>query len=198
MNKLFVTLVSLYCLFWLAGCEEEKLEFGNKELPSELAIVSITDSVGVYDYTYALDNAELTDSTYIRSYIKTDSLFLDDGTFDKLKKDTVYYEGETAKLYTLPLILLPKYKNRLYIRLQSNARWTAPTIPFRSTRATWIKNDIVAGIGDAIIDYNINPRSSNPNSTVSTRRKVQTQYIITRDSSVIYKIQYSQKSMIEE
>ncbi|WP_439183333.1 hypothetical protein [Carboxylicivirga taeanensis] len=196
MNKLKGLLCLVMVMVIWSGCDKDDKEFGDLTLPSELQIVSITDSVGIYDYNFI--NPEPTDTTYVRYYLQKDSVFLADGSFDKMEVDTVYYEGKTAKLYTLPTILLPKYKNRLYIRLSSNARWTAPTIPFSSERATWIRNAKVGGVGDAIIDYNINPRSSNPNSTVSTRRKVQTQYITTQDSTIMYKLQFSQKSMIEE
>ena len=197
MKRLIVGLstVLLISIFW--ACEKDKTAFGDMNLPSELKIVSITDSVGGYDYGFV--NPAPTDTTYIRFYTKaTDSLFKADGSFDKMKVDTIYYDGETAKLYTIDLVLLPKYKNRLYIKFDSNARWYAPPVLFTSTLATWIKNTTVAGVGDAIIDYDIRPRSTNPESTIATRRRLVTQYISTRDSSVMYKINFSQKSMVEE
>ena len=196
MKNIYVVFMVGFSLLLMLGCEEDIPVYGDKSLPSELEIVSVIDSVGGYDYGFV--NPVSTDTTYVRFYTTRDSVFLEDGTYDKIKIDTVYYEGKTAKLFTVPTILLPKYKNRLYIQLKGNARWTAPAIPFSSTLATWIKNSKVSGIGDAIIEYNINPRSSNPNSTVATRRKIQTQYITTRDSMVMYKLSFSQKSMIED
>ena len=196
MNKVYGLIMMGFSLLLMLGCEEDIPVFGDKSIPSELELVSVTDSVGGYDYGFI--NPVPTDTTYVRFYTTRDSVFLEDGTYDKIKIDTVYYDGQTAKLYTVPTILLPKYKNRLYIQLKSNARWTAPTIPFSSTLATWIKNSKVSGIGDGIIEYNINPRSTNPNSTISTRRKIQNQYITTRDSMVMYKLSFSQKSMIED
>lgn len=194
-KKVFVFWIGLFSLLTYS-CEKVTDDFGDKELPSDLELISITDSVGGYDFGFV--NPEPTDTTYVRYYLKRDSVFLADGSFDKLKTDTVYYEGKTAKLYSVPMVLLPKYKNRLYLHFKSNARWTAPTIPFNTVAATWIKNYTVAGIGEAIIEYEIKPRSTNPNSTISTRRKPQVQYITTRDSSVMYKIHFSQKSMVEE
>lgn len=178
------------------GCEEDKTVFGDKSLASTLSIVSVKDSAGTYDY--GVVDPQARDTTYRYFYLKTDSVFGENGTFERMKTDSIFYNGKTARLYELDLILLPKHQNRLYIHLESNARWTAPTIPFSSIPATWIRNALGAGIGDAIIDYEIRPRSTNPESTIATRRRVVTQYITTRDSLIMYKLNFSQKSMIEE
>lgn len=188
-------------LLGVVACEEDNYEFGNKELLSELSIVSITDSVGGYDYEFV--NPLPTDTTYIYHYLKRDTVYTSEGGIEKVNVDTVYYEGKTAQLYTLPVVLLPSYKNRLYIRLQSNARWNAPVIPLAKGQ-DWIKNDRVAGIGDAILDYKIGSRIYGLEDLlpegflIPVRRKVVTQYITTRDSMVMYKLQFAQKSMTEE
>lgn len=185
----------------VTACEEENFNFGDQSLPSELQIISITDSVSGYDFGFV--NPEPTDTTYIYHYLKRDSVFNADGSFDKINVDTVYYEGKTAKLYTVPVLLLPSVKNRLCVKIQSNARWNAPVIPFAKNQ-DWIKNDKVAGIGDAIIDYNVESRRYGlpdflpDDIIVPIRRELVTQYITTRDSMVMYKLQFVQKSMTEE
>lgn len=194
--KSYLFLISLMLLFFLNSCEESISSYGDKNLASYFEILSIEDSVGAYDYNFI--NPEPTDTTYVYFRKEYDTTFMANGTVDEITTDTIYFTGMTAKLYTIPLILLPKYKNQLYIHVASNARWQAPTIPFSSTLATWIKNKRIGGTGEAIITYDINPRSSNPNSTLATRRKPQDQYIMTQDSTVMYKLTFSQKSMIED
>ncbi|MDG5798908.1 hypothetical protein QA597_00855 [Marinilabiliaceae bacterium ANBcel2] len=180
----------------LHSCDDSVKEFGDKSLASELKIVSITDSVGEYNYNFT--NPDPVDTTYIYYYLERDTIFKPDGTVDDIAIDTVYYEGKTAKLYKVDLILLPSYKNRLYIEIASNARWEAPPIPFASIPATWIKNDRISGVGDAIIDYDVSPRHPNPDIEVDVRRRVVTQYITTRDSTIMYELNFQQKATTED
>ncbi len=197
--------LSWFCFLIILGlaisCEKESYNYGDKNLLSSLSIVSVTDSVGGYNYDY--ENPECSDTTYVYYYIDRDTTYTDDGGIDEIIKDTVYYNGMTAKLYTLPVIVLPSYKNRLYIELESNARWNVPAISFKSGQ-DWIFNSKVTGIGDAIIDYRVGARTYGlPDNlvdivTIPIRRDTVTQYLTTSDSTVMYKLQFTQKSMTEE
>lgn len=180
-------------LISVSSCKNDVEQFGDFNTPCELQIVEIYDSLGTnYKDLKFIER----DTTYRRFYLKKDTIFNPDGTVDKVKNDTVYYDGKTAKLFELQMLLLPKDKNKLSFLLRSNARWTAPSILFNTEAARWISNDKVAGVCDGIIEYDVKVRATSP--TVSTRRKIQTQYITTSDSSVMYKIGFTQKSMIED
>jgi hypothetical protein len=196
MRLKLLYLSTIVAVVILSACTEEIPVYGDKDLASELQIVNITDSVGGTVYSYECTPR---DTTYEYFYLQPDTIFNSDGTVNKIEKDTVYYYGKTAKLYALPELVLPAYKNRLYIELQSNARWNAPQILFKSERETWISNANVAGIADAIIDYNIQPREYGfpAGITIPIRRKAVTQYVYTQDSTVMYEIRFSQKSMTE-
>ncbi|WP_430809635.1 MULTISPECIES: hypothetical protein [unclassified Carboxylicivirga] len=194
-------LIALVLTLSMMACEDENYDFGDPNLASDFQIVSITDSVSGYDFDFV--NPQPKDTTYIYHYLQRDTVYNPDGSVGEVNVDTVYYEGKTAKLYEVPVLLLPSYKNRLYIRVKSNARWNAPVIPFPKGH-DWIKNDQVAGIGDAIIDYKVGSRMYGleqyfpEDFLIPVRRRIETQYITTRDSMVMYKLQFEQKSMTEE
>lgn len=193
--------MSLIVILAVTGCEDEVPDtFGNPSLESMFEIINITDSVGEKDYDFQMPEPE--DTTYIYYYLERDTLFAEDGAVDEILVDTIYYEGKTARLYKVPTISLPSYKNRLYIEVKSNARWNAPVIPF-PTNQDWIRNSKVSGIGDAVIEYDVGSRTYGfppeyADMFVPVGRKPVTQYITTQDSSVMFRLTFEQEGMKEE
>lgn len=186
----FIKFFSLLLLLY--ACAEDRNPYDERHVPSAFEIFAITDTLGT-EYNYVVPIPR--DTVYDRYRVEKDTIFNEDGSY-KVENDTIYYKGKTALLFEPELIVLPKYANLLKIHLSSNARWTAPAIPFNTEAATWVRNQMEGGIGDAVIEYNIKVRGSSP--TISTRRKEQTQFITTRDSSIIYKLVFTQKAMTED
>ena len=111
----------------------------------------------------------------------------------QVNRDTTYLAGKkTAKYIVLNPIVIAAPKNELRIDLVSNARWQAPSPDFKG-KIAWYLTQTVNGGGSSTIKIKVLA------GLAKVRRPVQaTQFIITSDSLVMYKLTVDQKAQNEQ
>lgn len=190
ITMIITTLILLIC------CEDKVVNPGDFNLKSQLEIVQVYDSLGTI---YPVNILRSFDTTFVYPKVTRDTLkdvsgkpLLDAQNKMTITLDTAYVTGnKTGRYIILDTIVLNYAKSALRIELTSNARWQAPTPNF-GTKIAWFQTLTSNGGGDAIIKSKVSV------GLASKRRPVlANQYIYSRDSLVIYKLTFDQKSKIE-
>lgn len=197
MNSIKLIIFSLLTMFLVVSCEEKALNPGDFNLPTELEVVQIYDTLG---NKYPVQILRSIDTTYLYPRIKSDTLKNENGipvrdSNNKLQitRDTTYMPGtKTARFVELEHVLIEAPRNELHIALTSNARWLAPTPDFKG-KIAWYLTQNVNGGGDATIKVKIL-------AGLATKRRpvLAQQFIYSRDSLVMYKIVFDQKAQNEQ
>lgn len=197
MKNLLILVLLFGGLLVFFSCEKNGMDNpGNFSLKAELGVVGISTKSGL---EYSVNVIRAIDSTYVRTYERTDTVKDENGnyvldadgkyTFEKVK---VPYEGNiTAKFVELEKILLEPQADTLVIEIATNAIWKAP-IPSSGGRLAWFVTQKTAGGGDAYV------RAVILENTTKNPRKVDAeQYIFTSDSTVMYKLVFGQKTKFQ-
>lgn len=108
-------------------------------------------------------------------------------SIDDETEDTLWYSTGTHGHYVEmePITLSPE-ADTLYIKLQSNARWQAP-MPDAGGKAQWFTTQRLSGGGNSTVIATVT-RNRNYRRPVSA-----VQYILTSDSTVMYKLTFDQQ-----
>lgn len=192
MRKLFYFLLLLGGLTGFYSCEKEATNPGDYNLKSDLRVLGIS--------TRNLGDLEMKilrsiDTTYVRFFVTNDTLIdvasgepiLDKDGKLQITKDTTYYEGNiTAKFVEIEKVLLDSPIDTIYVSLESNAKWQAP-MPSSGGKAQWFFTQRLAGGGDGTMIASV---ARNKNYTRSVDA---VQYILTSDSTTMYKLVFGQK-----
>lgn len=189
--KKFLYLILLCGVFpCFIACEDEPKNPGDFNLKSELKVISVSTKSGK---TFDVNVLRSIDTIYVRSYERKDTLkdaegnyiLAPDGSY-QIEKVEVFYEGRiTAKYTEIEKIILDTNADTVNIDLESNAKWNAP-IPSSGGKTAWFFTQRLAGGGDATV------RASVTRNTGRTRKVDAVQYILTNDSTVMYKLVFGQ------
>lgn len=195
MRNLFCFLLFLGCFLSFYACEDVAKNPGDYNLKSELVVTGVKTKSGV---EIPMNTLRTIDSTYVRFYEKPDTLKDENGEYvvnEKgeytIKKDTIYYNGRiTAKFVEMEEIILDTPADTIYISLESNAKWLAP-MPSTEGRVKWFNTQRLAGGGDGnvVADVTRNRNKRRPVTAI--------QYILTSDSTIMYKLSFNQKGESE-
>lgn len=173
------------------SCEQEAENPGDYNLKSELKVLGISTKIlGDLD----MKILRSIDTTYVRFYETNDTLvdingnpILDDKGKLQITKDTTYYEGNiTAKFVEIEKVLLDSPIDTIYVSLESNSKWQAP-MPSSGGKAQWFFTQRLAGGGDGTMIASVT-RNKNYARSVDA-----VQYILTSDSTTMYKLVFGQK-----
>lgn len=196
MRKLLYFLL-LLGFVGLYSCEKEAENPGDYDLKSELKVLGIsTKNLGDLDVKVVRS----IDTTYVRYYVvNRDTLVDTDGEpiLDKdgklqITRDTVYYNSNiTAKFVELEKVELGPSVDTIYVSLESNAKWQAP-MPNAGGKAQWFFTQRLAGGGDGTVVASV-VRNKYYKKTVDA-----VQYILTSDSTTMYKLVFSQRGEKDE
>lgn len=190
MRKLLCFL-SLFGFIGLYSCEKEAENPGDYNLKSELRVLGVsTKNLGDLD----MKVLRCIDTTYVRFYETNDTLvdangnpILDSKGQLQITKDTTYYNGNiTAKFVEIEKLTLDSPVDTIYVSLESNAKWQAP-MPSSGGKAQWFFTQRLAGGGDGTMIASI-VRNKNYTRSVDA-----VQYILTSDSTTMYKLVFGQK-----
>lgn len=201
MKKAFFLFAStLLAAFLLSACEEDVAKNpGDFNLKPTLEIDPVITSLS--GGSYQLNKLRETDTTYVYFYTKDDTLRDENGNFVidgkgnlVVKTDTIYYNSKiTAKFTEYALVTLPSPADTFSIKLKSNAKWKAP-VPGTGGKVQWYYNyNILTGAtstsggGDGMVNFRV---SRNRNKT---RAVIAVQDIITDDSTVLVRLNFTQK-----
>lgn len=193
MRNFFNFLLLLGGLVSLYACEEEAKNPGDYNLKSELKVVDVSTKNRV---DVSLNILRSIDSTYVRFYERNDTMknngvpVVDENGKYIITKDTVYYNSRiTAKFIELEKIILPSPVDTIYISLESNSKWIAP-MPSANGEVQWFFTQRLAGGGDGTVIAAV--------TRCKYYTRVAEQYILTPDSTVMYKLTFEQKSALDE
>ncbi|WP_195571869.1 hypothetical protein [Bacteroides nordii] len=197
MKNLLILVLLFGGLFVFFSCEKNGMDNpGDFSLKAELNVVGISTKSGL---EYPVNVIRAIDSTYVRTYERTDTVKDENGnyvldadgkyTFEKVK---ISYEGNiTAKFFELEKILLEPQADTLVVEIVTNSIWKAP-MPSSGGRLAWFLTQKTAGGGDAYV------RAAVLENTTKNPRKVDAvQYIFTSDSTVMYKLVFGQKTKFQ-
>ncbi len=190
MKRLLYFIFLIGGLSYLSSCEKEAKNPGDFSLKSELEVIGITSKSGeVFD----LEVLRSIDSTYRYFYEKKDTLKDESGNYIfesgkyQVRIDSVYYNSNiTAKFVELKKIILEPRMDTILIALRSNAKWKAP-MPSSGGKAQWFFTQNLAGGGNGKVTVAVT-RNKNYERTVDAE-----QYILTSDSTIMYKLVFGQK-----
>lgn len=199
MKKILIFFMVGVVMLLGIGCNSKKNEV---QPPTGFKIVAISDSLGTaYDVKVLLEK----DTTWVYPRIKNDTLkdaagkpLRDKDNKLIINSDTTYTPGKiTGKYFLLDTILLPHLegikRNKLYVDIESNARWQAPYNP----KWDWVIPVNSTGGGDSRATFNIAEAGSQRRSW-SKRYTPAVQNFFTRDSLVLYKLIIDQKGYNEK
>lgn len=190
MKKLLYFIFLIGGLLYLSSCEKEAKNPGDFSLKSELEVRGITSKSGkVFD----MEILRSIDSTYQYFYEKKDTLKDESGNYVleggkyQVTTDSVYYNGSiTAKFIELKKIVLEPELDTITVALRSNAKWKAP-MPSSGGKVQWFFTQNLAGGGDGEVIIAVT-KNKNYERTVDAE-----QYILTSDSTIMYKLVFGQK-----
>ena len=190
MKKLLYFIFLIGGLLYLSSCEKEAKNPGDFSLKSELEVRGITSKSGkVFD----MEVLRSIDSTYQYFYEKKDTLKDESGNYVleggkyQVTTDSVYYNGSiTAKFIELKKIVLEPELDTITVTLRSNAKWKAP-MPSSGGKVQWFFTQNLAGGGDGEVIIAVT-KNKNYERTVDAE-----QYILTSDSTIMYKLVFGQK-----
>ncbi len=198
MKKILYLLVGIELLFFAVSCEEKAKNPGDFNLKAELTMDN--QLISTLGESFELKAFNTIDSTYRYSAYKNDTLKDSEGKpiigpDGKLviTIDTIYYYSKiTAKFIEMDTINLPAKADTFTIKLKSNARWRAP-VPSPGDKAQWFYNyniltggTSISGGGDGVLQFRVS-RNRNKKRPLDA-----VQYIYTNDSTIMYRLVFSQ------
>lgn len=196
MRKLlyFLLLVGFMGIY---SCEKVAENPGDFNLKPELKVIGVsTKNLGDLDVKIVRS----IDTTYVRyNVLNVDTLVGTDGKpiLDKdgklqITKDTVYYNSSiTAKFVEMDKVELESSVDTIYISLESNSKWQAP-IPSSGGKVQWFFTQRLAGGGDGTVIAAV-VRNKNKKRSVDA-----IQYVLTSDSTTMYKLVFGQRGEKDE
>lgn len=192
MKKLAYFLTACIALGF-ASCDDEAGPDGNygEKIPVSFALNSVSllsDPSETYPLT--VDPSAKTDTTYIYTYQKRDTVFDSEGKPEirpdgsmNVNVQTIEYEGPiTARYYVYEPIVVKAEMDEYIVELSSNARWTVGTLV-----GTAISCPRLSGSGDGYTQFKLNLNRS------QTARRQSIAYIYSNDSTVMHKLTFEQK-----
>ncbi len=194
MKKAYLIII-LFALITYS-CEKPITNPGDFSIPVELSVVEVFDTLG---NNYKVEVIRTIDTTYMYTRVLKDTLkdasgkpILDEQNRYQISEKQEEYAGTiTGKLYELKPIVLESARTLLKIKIMSNARWQAP-IPDFEGKIAWFRTQTNAGGGDAEIKVEVS------RGLLNNRRPIlANQYIFSRDSTVMVKMSFDQKSRNE-
>ena len=199
MKRLIYLFALLCATTAIPSCDEAPENPGDFGVASTLEVMpSVVSKVD--GLSYELKLARSKDTTYVYPYTVKELIVDENG--EPILDETgnkQYTETEklvtskiTARYFEMEPIMLPAKVDTFSITLKSNARWKAP-VPSSGGKAQWYFNYNIltggtstAGGGDGQIDFRV-LRNRNYKRAVPAE-----QYIITSDSTVMYKLIFIQ------
>lgn len=198
--KRLIYLIALMCAaVAIPSCDEAPENPGDFSVASTLEV--LPEVVSKVDGTaYELKLARTKDTTYVYSYTEKELIVDDDGEpildseGNRQYNETIKLVKSkiTARYVEMEPVLLPAKADTFSISIKSNARWKAP-VPSAGGKVQWFFNYNIltggtstSGGGDGQLDFRV-LRNRNYKRVVPAE-----QYIITSDSTVMYKLVFNQ------
>ena len=196
MRNLFYVLLCFGCIFSFYACEKEYTNPGDFNLKADLQVVGVKTRGGK---VLPFKILRTIDTTYMRSYIKKDTLkdtngkpVLDDNGKYTIKDVTVPYAGKiTGKFSEVEIIILEARADTINIELESNSKWSAP-MPAAGSQPAWFFTTLLAGGGNGTVTARTIKNAANSRRLVNA-----VQYVLTPDSLAMYKLVFNQKAANE-
>lgn len=177
MKKLFYAAAMLLAL---SACDNEATNPGDFSVKSTLSVERIwTESGQEYPVTVVRE----TDTVYQASRFVT---LTDEATGEETEVEEWYDTDTRGHFVELALNTLPSPADTIYIKVNSNAKWRAP-MPDNGGKTQWFFTQRQAGGGDGTVVATVN-RNRNKQRPVNAD-----QYIMTSDSTVMFKVSFAQK-----
>lgn len=195
MKRSFYIVAALLAAGMVISCEDTPKNPGDFNKPSTMSIDGPITSL-VTGKTYDLKVARETDTVYKYLYVLQDTILDENGDpvigadgKPVAVDDSVYvYSKIKAKLIEMEPVYLPAEPDTFRLDINSNARWYAAAPNVASGYTTWYfnHNSSTSGGGDSELQF----RTTLNRSTI--RKNAAFQYIITSDSTVMYRIPFFQ------
>ena len=198
--KRFIYLLALACAaVAVPSCDEAAENPGDFSVASTLEVMPTVVSK-VDGISYELKLARSKDTTYVYTYVVKElvvdadgeAILDENGNKQYTETEKLVTSKITAKYFEMEPVLLPAKADTFSIALKSNARWKAPE-PSSGGKVQWFFNynllnggTSTAGGGDGQLDFRV-LRNRNKLRAVPAE-----QYILTSDSTVMYKLIFNQ------
>ena len=199
MRSLLLAAVTLIGIGAMVSCDEVAENPGDFSIKSTLEVMPQLTSI--HGDVYDLEVVREIDTTYQYPYTVRDTVkdasgepvIGPTGEYE-ITEVTKYYSSKTTARYVeMAPVVLPSKADTFQITLKSNARWKAP-VPSAGGKVQWYFNynvingaTTVSGGGDGTVDFRV-ARNKNYKRSVQAQ-----QYILTADSTVMYKLVFVQK-----
>ncbi len=201
MTRAFYGLMVALASIMMLSCENEPGNPGDFDKACELTIEGPIVSLHT-GKTYPLKVARETDTVYKYLYILPDTVFDNDGepligADGKLviNDDSVYvYSKIKARFVEMAAVYLPAEADTFSLAINSNARWLAKAPVAQAGTAQWYfnHNSSTSGGGDGELMFRTVP------SGTDARNEAMFQYVITSDSSVMYRIPFLRDGSLQK
>lgn len=195
MKRSFYIVAALLAAGMVISCEDTPKNPGDFGKASALSIEGPIKSL-VTGKTYDLKVARETDTVYKYLYVLKDTVLDEAGNpvigpdgKPVAVDDSVYiYSKIKAKLIEMEPVYLPATPDTFALDVNSNARWyaTSPSVPSGFTAWYFNHNSSTSGGGNSELQFRTTPNRS------TIRKNAAFQYIITSDSTVMYRIPFFQ------
>lgn len=190
MKKIFYLIAAGVLAHFIVACDNEPKNPGDFGVKAELSLGDITSTVT--GDVYKLSVSRKIDTIFRTAVTRWDTIFDEKGEFVSRTQDTIWVPAKfTTNFYEMEPIVLPEYADTFNLPLKTNAKWLSPTPEIVNVQ--WLYNEATTGGGgDGHITFRI-ARNRNYKRTTYTDM-----YVFTSDSTVMYKIPFTQKGEKDE